>query len=192
MNVVVIGWPSGQLEAAAFDRAVTTCRAGGAEVTEIDLFGTGFRASMSPAERAAYHQPEPIVDEAVGRHAAAVRRAEMLVFVYPSAASTLPAPLKGWLERVLLPGVAFVFDDHGRVKPGLTHVRRLVGIATYAERWPTVKARNDNGRRILLRALRLNTGMRTRSSWVALYAADRADAAARDAFLRKVERTVVR
>ena len=44
----------------------------------------------------------------------------MLVFVYPTWWSGLPAILKGWLERVMVPGVGFVFDEQtGKVRPGL-------------------------------------------------------------------------
>ena len=53
------------------------------------------------------------------------------MFVYPTWWSGLPAILKGWLERVMVPGVGFTFDSRtGKVKPGLTHVRRIVGIST--------------------------------------------------------------
>ena len=46
---------------------------------------------------------------------------------------------------------------------------------------------NDNGRRTLTRALRLNTGLRTRTSWLGLYAIDTATAAAAQRFLDRVE-----
>ena len=45
------------------------------------------------------------------RHAEIIKQAEALVFVYPTWWSTMPAILKGWLERVLVPGVGFVFDE---------------------------------------------------------------------------------
>ena len=47
---------------------------------------------------------------------------------------------------------------------------------------------NDNGRRTLTRALRLNTGLRARTSWLGLYAIDSATAAQRSQFLDRVER----
>lgn len=143
---------------------------------------------MSADERAAYHQPEPVLDPMVAEHVELVRRAEALVFVYPTWWSSLPAVLKGWLERVMVPGVAFVFDEQHKVRPGLTNVRRIVGISTYGSPRHYVKAINDNGRRTLLRALRLNTGFRTRTSWLALYAVDSSTAAQRAAFLRRVEK----
>ncbi len=72
----------------------------------------------------------------VQAHIDDVRSAEALVFVYPTWWSTLPAILKGWLERVMVPGVGFRFNDAGRVAPGLAHVRRLFGISTYGSSAP--------------------------------------------------------
>ena len=101
--------------------------------------------------------------------------AEAFVFVYPTWWSTMPAILKGWLERVMVPGVGFVFDDHHHVRRGLKRVRRVVGISTYGARRIYVKAIHDNGRRILLRALRMNTAVLTRRSWLGLYEINTAD-----------------
>jgi putative NADPH-quinone reductase len=105
----------------------------------------------------------------IAEHAEVVKQAQILVFVYASSMYTLPARLKGWLERVMVPGVAFRFNSDGKVRPALGSVRKIVGIATYDQSWWKVKLVNDNGRRILCRALRLNTGFRTRTRWVGVY-----------------------
>ena len=47
--------------------------------------------------------------------------------------------LRGWLERVLVPGVAFTFDEQGKVRPALSNVRRIVGVSTYGAPWTYVK-----------------------------------------------------
>ena len=83
----------------------------GHQVTVLDLYGEGFRAAMSNGEWLAYHSDRPILDPMVERHAEIVKQAEALVFVYPTWWSTMPAILKGWLERVMVPGVGFVFDE---------------------------------------------------------------------------------
>ena len=123
----------------------------------------------------------------VADHGALILRAQALVFVYPTWWSSLPAILKGWLERVMVPGVAFVFNEKGKVRPGLSNIRRIVGISTYGSPRLYVRLINDNGRRTLMRALRLNTGLRTRTSWLGLYAIDSATAAQRSEFLNSVE-----
>jgi NAD(P)H dehydrogenase (quinone) len=159
----------------------------GHDVTVLDLYQEEFRVAMSLDERLAYHGDRPILDPVVERHVGIVKTTQALVFVYPTWWSTMPAVLKGWLERVLVPGVGFVFDEHQRVRPGLGHVRRIVGISTYgAPRW-YVHAMHDNGRRTLMRALRLNTGYLTRRSWLGMYGMDGCTADARAAFLAKVE-----
>lgn len=153
----------------------------------LDLYAEEFRATMSHDERLAYHSDRPLLDPMAERHAGIVKQAEALVFVYPTWWSTMPAILKGWLERVMVPGVGFVFDDRQHVRRGLTQVRRIVGISTYSSSWVYVKAIHDNGRRTLLRALRLNTALLTRRSWLALYEMNTCTAADRSAFLRNVE-----
>lgn len=171
--------------------AATACSAltgSGHEVTVLDLYADDFRTAMSPAERIAYHSDRPILDPMAERHAEIVKQTEALVFVYPTWWSTMPAILKGWLERVMVPGVGFVFDENHHVRRGLTQVRCIVGISTYRARWRHVKAVHDNGRRVLLRALRLNTALFTRRSWLGLYQVDARTAAQREAFLKRVER----
>ena len=153
----------------------------------LDLYADEFRTAMSPDERRAYHSDRPLLDPVAERHAGLVKQTEAFVFVYPPWWSTMPAILKGWLERVMVPGVGFVFDEHHHVRRGLTQVRRIIGISTYGSRWWYVKAMHDNGRRTLLRALRLNTAVVTRRSWLGLYEIDRSTDDQRAAFLRRVD-----
>lgn len=167
--------------------AVRGLESAGHGVTVLDLYALGFRPAMTDAERHAYHGDNPIVDPLVGASVAAVQDAEMLVFVYPTWWSGLPAMLKGWLEKVMLPGVAFVFDDAGKVRPGLKNVRVIVGISSYGSPRRYVALVNDNGRRILMRALRLNTGLRTKRRWLPFYAIDTSTEAQRSAFVDRVQ-----
>lgn len=178
---------------AAAERAVAGLRAGGHTVDVIDLYALGFRVAMSPEERRAYHGETPLIDELTREHARLVAWADCLVFVYPTWWSGQPAMLKGWLERVMVPGVAFVFDEHsGKVRPGLRSVRRLVGISSYGSRRSVVRIINDNGRRTIMRALRMACGLRTRTTWLGLYGIDTADDTRRTQFLDRVEHTMAR
>jgi putative NADPH-quinone reductase len=172
-------------------RATVGLRAGGHDVELVDLHAIGFRAAMSTAEREAYHGDSPILDPLVRAQADLVRSVDALVFVYPTWWSGLPAILKGWLERVLVPGVGFRFDERsGKVRPGLANVRHLIGISTYGSpRW-YVRAINDNGRRTLMRALRLSCGLRTSRRWLGMYAIDTTTARQRDEFAAHIERAM--
>jgi putative NADPH-quinone reductase len=189
LALIVVAHPSTDAYCHALaDRARTGLLAAGHEVVVIDLYAQHFRTAMTAEERAAYHGDEPIIDPMVAEHAELVQRAETIVFVYPTWWSGLPAILKGWLERVLVPGVGFVLDERtNKVRPGLDRMRRIVGISTYGSpRW-YVRMVNDNGRRVITRALRMSCGLRVRTTWLGLYAIDTSTPAARHAFLATVE-----
>ena len=172
------------LAAAAAD----TLRANGHDVHLLDLYALGVRAAMGPEERHAYHGDQPILDPLIAEHAELVKECEALIFVYPTWWSAMPAVLKGWLERVLVPGVGFGFDEAGKVTPGLRHVRHLVGISTYGSPRLYVRLMNDNGRRTVMRTLRLNTGLRTRARWYGFYAIDTSTPEQRNAFVARIRR----
>ena len=174
---------------AAVERGLTRA---GHDVTTLDLYALRFAAAMSGPELAAYQawqagDAPPVLDPLVAEHTALVGRAGTLVFVYPTWWSQPPAILKGWLERVLVPGVSFSFDAKGRVQPGLQHVRRIVGISTYGSPWTYVKVMTDGGRRMITRALRMSCGWRTPTTWMGLYAVDTAGEEEHKAFLDRVE-----
>ncbi len=193
--VVVVAHPnSDSFTHAIANRACAGLSAAGHEVQLLDLYALEFRAAMNAQEHAAYHADYPaldpmvaVLDPMVADHGTLVTGADALVFIYPTWWSSLPAILKGWLERVMVPGVAFVFNEKGKVRPGLTNVRHIVGISTYGSPRSYTRVINDNGRRMLTRALRLNTGLRTRTAWLGLYAIDSATPFQRAEFLDRVE-----
>ena len=88
-------------------------------------------------------------------------------------------------------GLAFTLDERTRlIRPGLGHVRHLVGISTYGSpRW-YVKLVNDNGRRTITRTLRLSTGGKARTTWLPLYTLDGQSPEGRTAFLDRVRRSM--
>ena len=146
---------------------------------------------MTRSEWEAYMAGGNETPGAIVRHVDAIRAAEMLVFTYPTWWSGLPAQLKGWLERVMLPGVAFTMEND-RIRPALGHVRRIIVISTYGSPWLYVKAVNDNGRRTLTRALRAATGWRARCRHLGLYSMDTSTDDQRRRFIARVERAVAR
>jgi putative NADPH-quinone reductase len=165
-------------------------RRAGHEVIVHDLYAEGFRAAMSAEEHAAYQTDHPVLDPLVQQHIDEIKLAHTVVFVYPTWWSSLPAILKGWFERVMVPGVGFVFNEQNKVRPGLTNVQQLVGITTYGSKWQYIKTINDNGKRTVKRALRMSTGWGTKSLWLPLYGMDTISPARREAFLAKVEQKV--
>ncbi|ARO56706.1 NAD(P)H dehydrogenase [Methylorubrum zatmanii] len=117
------------------DTAATALEAAGHVIERLDLYEEGFDPRLSAAERGAYY------DEGAGRpdlagHIAALRRAEALVLVYPTWWFGPPAMLKGWFDRVWLPGVAFALGGAKVLQPRLTNIRRIAVVTTYGSpRW---------------------------------------------------------
>jgi putative NADPH-quinone reductase len=171
----------GSFTHAAARAAASAAADAGHRVTLLDLYAEGFADDLCR-----YQENDSTVAHGTVAHVEAVRNADVLVFVYPTWWSGLPAVLKGWLDKVMVPGVAFSLDERAKVRPGLTHVRRIVAVSTYGSPRRYVRFVNDNGRRILFRALRMSTGWRARTTFVGLYSMDTATAADRERHLVRV------
>ena len=178
----------GSFCSAMRDAAISGLRAAGHTVDLIDLAAEHFNPVMSMSEWDTYQQGNGDVPVGLERDVALVKSAEIIVFVYPTWWGGLPAQLKGWLERVMLPGTAFVFNENNKVRPGLVNIRRIHIASTFGSPWIYVRLVNDNGRRILARAFRLNTSLRTRVSTSSLYAMDTATDQSRKTFLLSLEK----
>ena len=178
----------GSFCSAMRDAAISGLRAAGHTVDLIDLAAEHFNPVMSTSEWNTYQQGNGDVPVGLERDVALVKSAEIIVFVYPTWWGGLPAQLKGWLERVMLPGTAFVFNENNKVRPGLRNIQRIHIASTFGSPWLYVRFVNDNGRRILARAFRMNTSLRTKASTSSLYAMDTATDASRKSFLLFLEK----
>jgi putative NADPH-quinone reductase len=151
------------------DTAFEALAAAGHEVRRVDIAADRFTPFMSAEERRVYHdEGNNVLAEEVKRSVDGVRWSEALMFCYPTTTFTVPAVLKAWFERVLLPGVTFTFDAKGRVVSAMTNVRRLgVVTSTPHGRWATARAR-DRGRRSIMWTLRLSCAKTCRRTFVAV------------------------
>ena len=176
---------------ALLERVVAGLESAGHDVDVIDLYAVDYNAAMSCDEHVAYPSSTPILDPVVARHAEQVRSCNTLVFVYPTWWSSFPAILKGWIERTLVQGVAFELDgESGKLKPLLTDIDRLIGVTTHGSpRW-YVNLINDNGRRTMTRTLRACTGLRVKTTWLAMYELDARSPVRRQRFLERVQLTM--
>jgi NAD(P)H dehydrogenase (quinone) len=190
MRVVLVVDPirdeSGFLRRIA-DAAVAGLESARHPVDVVDLVASEFSPVMSSADRRAYFTPEPLAAPDAAESATLVRRAEALVFVYPTTLSTVTPGIKGWIERTLVPGVAFRLGDPTVARRGLTNIRRLVGISVYDGTRRDLRRTGDNGRRIITRNVRLCGGVHTRSTWIGFHGNATAADTDRRRFVERVE-----
>jgi len=176
--------------AALRQAAAGALRTAGHELREVDLYAEGFDPVFTQAEKQSY-LPEPAKNIAgVAAHVDALRWAEGWVAIYPTWFYGPPAMLKGWLERVWLPGVAFTVAKmkQGRIGGELHNIRLFVGITTSGSPWWWLKLVGDPGRSLFMKALRPLYARRCRMRWLQLYNMNHATQAEREAFIARVER----
>src|SRR5436190_14056507 len=58
-----------------------------------------------------------------------------LIFQFPVWSFGMPAMLKGWMDRLLMPGVAFDLSNPNKAVPLLGNLKRIMGITTYGRPW---------------------------------------------------------
>jgi putative NADPH-quinone reductase len=171
---------------AVREEARAGLREAGHEVDLCDLYAEGFDPVLSAAERRGYHDL-PANRAPVEAYVRRVEQAEALVLSYPTWCFGLPAILKGFFDRVFIPGVSFTLVD-GVARPNLTHIRKIAGISTYGRpRWNAVLVA-DPPRMTVTRYLKALTGWKASVEYHALYDMNRATEAQRARFLAKVRR----
>jgi NAD(P)H dehydrogenase (quinone) len=94
---------------------------GGHEVDLCDLYKEGFNPVLGEQERRDYHD---LSKNQLGleTHIERLRRAEALVVQYPTWTFGLPAMLKGYFDRIMMPGVAFDLSDPANARPMLSNI----------------------------------------------------------------------
>ncbi len=178
----------GSFSSVLRDAAVRGLAAAGHTVDVIDLAARGFDPVMPLGEWHEHARAGTVVPPGLEGDVALVRDAEVIVFVYPTWWSSVPAQLKGWVERVFVPGVAFRMDAKGRVQANLQNLRRIVTVTTFGSPRFYTMMMNDNGARLLLRSLRMVSTRRTRTVRLALFRMDRTTQESRQEFVARVEK----
>lgn len=169
------------------DTAASALRAANHTVELRDLYAEGFVPALSAGERGEYYGVSRNLRD-VEEHIAALQRADALLLVYPTWWFGLPAMLKGWFDRVWVPGVAFRLREAGGLEPLLLNIRVMAVITTYGSPrwllwfigWPDWRMVNSGFRTLCARGCRLD--------WIALTRMDTSTASQRARFLAKVNR----
>ena len=177
----------GSFNAAIRDLVLGKLREAGAEVKIIDLYARGFQPVLTAEEWQGYLD-SPANQQPVAEDVAALKWCDTLIFVYPTWWYGLPAVLKGWLDRVLLPDVAFLMPDgvNRTIRPGLQHITRLGVFTTCGASWLLTTFLGAPGRRTLMTGVGLLCAPRRRRVFAAHYLMDSSTPATRARHLARV------
>jgi NAD(P)H dehydrogenase (quinone) len=116
---VILAHPRpGSFNHAIADEVTTTLRKSGHAVTVHDLYREQFDPLLHSDEIPRNATLPPVI----ALHCREIAAADGIIFVHPDWWGMPPAILKGWIDRVLRPGVAYRFaetDDGGGIPLGL-------------------------------------------------------------------------
>lgn len=165
---------------------VDTLRKRGHEIDDCDLNAESFDPVMTRQDRLDYHNVS--VNRArVGPYVERLLAAEALAFSFPVWNMGFPAILKGFIDKVFLPGVSFTLSENGDYRPCLHNIKRLGVACTYGgDRLRTFLA-GDPCRRFITRSLRITCAPGAGCDYVALHDINHTHVRRREDFLRKVE-----
>ena len=173
------------LNGAIHRKILTALSAAGHEVDDIDLYADGFDPVLSAAERRDYFEPDLNVD-----YAARIEAAEGLVFCFPTWCLGPPAILKGFFDRVMVPGVSFRLEEDGSLSPNLQHIKRVAAVVTYGRSRGILWWFGDPPRRMMTRYIRWFVSRNARIRYLGFYNLHKPDRARSEKFLKRVARTM--
>ncbi len=163
----------GSFTSAVRDVVLEKLQLAGAEIRLTDLYGRRFDPCLSRDEFTRYEDTSCNQD-AVAGDCGDLKWCDTLIFVYPTWWYGLPAILKGWLDRVMVPGLAFTMPEHDgdTIGPGLTHITRLGVFTTCGASFWLTRFVGAPGRRTLMRGVGLLCAKRKRTAFAAHYLMD--------------------
>ena len=132
----------------------------------IATYVESFDPVMSEQERVEYHDAT-INKPRVPAFADRLLAADALVLVYPAWNEGFPAILKGFFDRVFIPGVSFRIGPDGAATPNLQKLKKLATVCTYgADRLSTFLL-GDPPKRVVKRLVRSMPGHAVRCDYLA-------------------------
>jgi putative NADPH-quinone reductase len=176
---------------ALFVAIVETLHTNGHEVVATDLYREGFQPAMTEAERRSYMGNDYDRSQVEG-YAETLKNVDGLILCFPHWWFSMPAVLKGWVDRVWGPGVAFTYDPKDRhLQPALHNIRLFGVVTSYGSPWWIVHFFAGNaGYKVLMRGMKPLCAKDVQSFYLAKYGMDGATDGQRRAFLEKVRRRV--
>lgn len=171
--------------------ALETLAGNGHEIDALNLYDEGFEAVMSREERLLYHEVPDNLTPAIKPYVDRLRAAEAIVFIHPVWNYGYPAILKGFFDRIFVPGVSFVIEE-GKLRPILTNIRKAVFVTSYGGDRLRTMIMGDPPRRLARRWAWATFGTPVPPKYLALYKMDRRSEAELAGFIDKVKRELAR
>jgi NAD(P)H dehydrogenase (quinone) len=178
---------------ALFQTVVSTLDQNGHGVVATDLYREGFAPAMTVEERRTYMSNDYDAS-AVARYVEILKQVDGLILCFPHWWFSMPAMLKGWVDRVWGPGTAFLYDSKdGHLRPNLHNIKLFGVVTSYGSSWWIVRVfAGDAGRKVLMRGMKPLCAKDAQSFYLAHYGMDASTPASREAFLEKVRRRISR
>ena len=158
--------------------------AAGHTVDDCDLYAEDFDPRLTCQERLDYHNPRGSADPAAP-YVERLLRADALVLSYPVWNYGFPAILKGFFDRVFLPGVSFRLVD-GKVQPSLHNIGKVAAVTTYGGSRFRAMLMGDPPRKLIKRMLRATVKPGAPVRYLAHYSMNLSTDDTRKAFRGKV------
>jgi putative NADPH-quinone reductase len=156
----------------------------GHTVDDCDLYAEDFDPRLTRTERLGYHDQRGPGD-AVANYVERLLRADALVLSFPVWNFGYPAILKGFFDRVFLPGVSFRLVD-GKVQPSLHNICKLAAVTTYGGSRFRAMLMGDPPRKLVKRLLRATIKPGASVSYLAHYSMNLSTDETRNRFVAKV------
>ena len=169
--------------------ALNALKTEGHAIDLLDLYAESFPAVLTPDERRHYFEC-PRNQKGLESYVRRLKSAEALVVQFPTWCFGPPAMLKGFFDRILIPGVAYDTSDPAGAKPSLDNIRKIVGVVTYGQPWTAAFWMGDAPRKIVNRFLVWFTGGTANTAFHALYHVDASSDRQRGAFIARVAKAM--
>jgi putative NADPH-quinone reductase len=179
---------------ALYETTISALGEAGHEVDALDLYAERFDPVLGREERLNYHDVPGNLTPAVKPYVDRLRAADALVIVHPVWNYGYPAILKGYFDRVFLPGVSFVLvggetADKGKLVPNLTNIKKVAYVTSYGGDRLRTMLMGDPPRRLARRWAWVTFG--TLPQYLAYYDMNNATPERLSAFIAKVRRTML-
>ena len=154
------------------------------QIDDCDLYAQSLDPVMGEQERIQYHNVE-LNRAPIAAYADRLLAAEALVLIYPVWNEGFPAILKGFFDRVFIPGVSFTIGPDGAPVPNLQKLQKLAAVCTYGANRTITFLLGDPPKRVVQQLVRSMPGHAVRFDYLAYYDMDHSTAEKRTGLPRE-------